>query len=56
MKNLLSTEIGAMLFYVINTFNDGIKRIASSLSKKVMYIALVLLAPLLQFFLFLDTF
>lgn len=50
MKNLLSTEIGTMLFYVINTFNDGIKRIASSLSKKVMYIALVLLAPLLQFF------
>lgn len=50
MKNLLSTEIGTMLFHVINTFNDGIKRIASSLPKKVMYIALVLLAPLLQFF------
>lgn len=50
MKNLLSTKIGTMLFYVINTFNDGIKRIASSLSKKMMYTALVLLAPLLQFF------
>ena len=50
MKNLLSTKIGTMLFCIINTFNDGIKRIASSLSKKVMYIALVLLAPLLQFF------
>lgn len=50
MKNLLSTKIGTMLFYIINTFNDGIKHIASSLSKKVMYVALVLLAPLLQFF------
>lgn len=49
MKNLPSTKIGTMLFYIINTFDDGIQRITSSLSKKMMYIVLVLLAPLLQF-------
>lgn len=48
MQNLTSTKIGTMIFYIINTFGDGLNRIASSLRKKIFYIALALLTPFSQ--------
>ena len=48
MTNLTSTKIGTFIYYIINTFSDGVHRIASSPSKAFLYFVLILLAPVLQ--------
>lgn len=48
MTNLTSTKIGTFIYYIINTFSDGVHRIASSPPKAFLYFVLTLLAPVLQ--------
>ena len=45
MITLTATKIGTMFYYIVSTFTDGAHRIASSLHKKLLYLALALLAP-----------
>lgn len=49
MITLTETKIGTMLYYIVNTFTDGIHRIASSLFKILLYLVLVFVAPIFQF-------
>ena len=49
MITLTETKIGTMLYYIVNTFTDGVHRIASSLPKILLYLVLVFVAPIFQF-------
>ena len=48
MTNLTSTKIGTFIYYIINTFSDGVHRIASSPPKAFLYLVLAFLAPIFQ--------
>lgn len=70
MNNLTSTKFGTFIYYIINTFADGVHRIASSFPRAFLYLLLALLAPvsqitsfprnllltLLPYYIFLDVF
>lgn len=70
MNNLTSTEFGTFIYYIINTFTDGVHRIVSSFPRAFLYLLPVLLAPvsqimsfprnslltLLPYYIFLDVF
>lgn len=48
MITLTETKIGTMLYYIVNTFTDGVRRITSSRPKILLYLALVSVAPAFQ--------
>ena len=48
MQNLTSTKFGTFIYYIINTFADGVHRIASSFPRAFLYLLLALLAPVSQ--------
>lgn len=48
MNNLTSTKFGTFVYYVFNTFADGVHRIVSSPPKAFLYLVLAFLAPILQ--------
>ena len=48
MNNLTSTKFGTFVYYVFNTFADGVHRIVSSPPKAFLYLILAFLAPILQ--------
>ncbi len=43
MQNLTSTKFGTFIYYIINTFADGVHRIASSFPRAFLYLLLALL-------------
>ena len=48
MNNLTSTKFGTFVYYIFNTFADGVHRIVSSPPKAFLYLVLAFLAPILQ--------
>lgn len=48
MNNLTSTKFGTFVYYVFNTFADGVHRIVSSPPKAFLYLVLAFLAPIFQ--------
>lgn len=48
MNNLTSTKFGTFVYYVFNTFADGLHRIVSSPPKAFLYLVLAFLAPIFQ--------
>ena len=48
MNNLTSTKFGTFVYYILNTFADGVHRIVSSPPKAFLYLVLAFLAPIFQ--------
>ena len=48
MNNLTSTKFGTFVYYIFNTFADGVHRIVSSPPKAFLYLVLAFLAPIFQ--------
>ena len=38
MQNLTSTKFGTFIYYIINTFTDGVHRIVSSFPRAFLYL------------------
>lgn len=49
MNTLTKTKVGTLLYYIANTFTDGLHRIASSRIKQILYFSFALLSPIMQF-------
>lgn len=48
MNTLTKTKVGTLLYYIANTFADGLHRIASSPIKQILYFSLALLSLILS--------
>ena len=49
MNTLTKTKVGTLLYYIVNSFADGLHRIVSSHIKQILYFVLALLSPVMQF-------